>query len=84
MTTLLKKFEADYALYTLRGFSYIAAKWKVHANFLGREVDVIDQHRTFRGIAEDVDANGALALRLKDGTLRSFLAADVSLRPRRG
>jgi biotin-[acetyl-CoA-carboxylase] ligase BirA-like protein len=84
LATLLKRFEADYDIYARRGFSYIVAKWKGHANFLGREVDVIDQHRTFRGIAEDMDANGALALRLKDGTLRSFLATDVSLSPKRG
>ena len=82
--TLLKKFEADYNMYAHRGFSYILAKWKGHANFLSREVDVIDQQKTFRGIAEDVDANGALALRLRDGTLKSFLAADVSLSPKRG
>ena len=83
LTTLLKRFEADYDIYAHRGFSDIVAKWKGHANFLGREVDVIDQHRTFRGIAEDIDANGALVLRLNDGTLKSFLAADVSLRQNR-
>jgi biotin-[acetyl-CoA-carboxylase] ligase BirA-like protein len=79
LTTVLKRFEANYDIYARRGFSYIVAKWKVHANFLGREVDVVDQQRTFRGIAEDIDANGALILRLKDGTLKSFQAADVSL-----
>jgi len=83
LTALLKRFETDYEIYAHRGFSYIVAKWKEHANFLGREVDVIDQHKTFRGVAEDIDANGALALRLKDGTLKSFLAADVSLNSKR-
>jgi BirA family biotin operon repressor/biotin-[acetyl-CoA-carboxylase] ligase len=84
LITLLKRFEADYDIYAHRGFSHIVAKWKRHANFLGREVDVVDQRRTFRGVAEDIDANGALAVRLKDGSLRSFLAADVSLSPKRG
>ena len=84
LITLLKRFEADYDIYAHRGFSHIVAKWKRHANFLGREVDVVDQRRTFRGVAEDIDANGALAVRLKDGSLKSFLAADVSLSPKRG
>ena len=84
LTTLLKRFETDYDIYAHRGFSYTVAKWKEHANFLGREVNVIDQYRTFRGIAEDIDANGALAVRLKDGTLKSFLAVDVSLNPKQG
>jgi len=82
LTTLLKRLEADYDIYARGGFSHIVAKWKEHANFLGREVDVIDQQRTFKGVAQDIDANGALAVRLKDGTLRSFLAADVSLNPK--
>jgi BirA family biotin operon repressor/biotin-[acetyl-CoA-carboxylase] ligase len=80
LATLLKRFEADYDTYAHRGFSDIVAKWKEYADFLGREVDVVDQHRTFRGIADDIDANGALILRLDDSTLKRFLAADVSLR----
>jgi biotin-[acetyl-CoA-carboxylase] ligase BirA-like protein len=84
LTTLLRRFEADYNIYAQRGFSPIVAKWKEHANFLGREIDVVDQYTTFRGVAEDIDANGALALRPKDGTVKSFLAADVSLNPKRG
>ena len=83
LTTLLKRFESDYDIHARRGFSCVVAEWKEHANFLGREVDVIDQQRTFRGIAEDVDANGALTLRLKDGTLKSFQSADVSLSTKR-
>ncbi len=83
LAALLKRFEVDYYIYAHRGFSQIVAEWKRHANFLGREIDVIDQHRTFRGVAEDIDENGALLLRLKDGTLRSFMAADVSLNSKR-
>ena len=83
LTELLKRFEANYDIFVRRGFSDIVAKWKIHANFLGREVDVVDQQRTFRGIAEDIDANGALTLRLKDGSLKSFHAADVSLRTKK-
>ena len=34
-----------------------------------------------RGVAEGVDAEGALQLRLDDGRLETVLAGDVSLRP---
>ena len=83
LARLLERFEANYYIYVLRGFSHIVVEWKRHANFLGREIVVIDQDRTFRGVAEDIDENGALLLRLKDGTLRSFVTADVSLNARR-
>jgi len=83
LATLLKRLEANYYIYAHRGFSHIVAEWKKHANFLGREIGVIDQYRTFRGVAEDIDENGALVLRLKDGSLRSFVAGDVSLNSKR-
>ncbi len=83
LATLLKRFEANYYICAHRGFSHTVTEWKRHANFLGREIDVIDQHRTFRGVAEDIDENGALLLKLKDGSLRSFIAADVSLNSKR-
>lgn len=83
LRTLLEKLEDAYDIYAKKGFSYILDGWKRQANFLGLEVDVIDRERIYKGIAEDIDSSGALILRLGDGALKSFLAADVSLRPRK-
>jgi BirA family biotin operon repressor/biotin-[acetyl-CoA-carboxylase] ligase len=82
LITLLKRFEGNYGVYLNKDFSCILAEWKKHANFIGHEVNVVDHEGVFIGIAENVDANGALLVKLEDGTMKSFLAADVSLRPK--
>jgi BirA family biotin operon repressor/biotin-[acetyl-CoA-carboxylase] ligase len=82
LMTLLKRFETDYCIYLNKGFSCILAEWKKYTNFIGHEVDVVDHERIFTGTALDIDASGALVLRLEDGSLKSFLSADVSLCPK--
>jgi BirA family biotin operon repressor/biotin-[acetyl-CoA-carboxylase] ligase len=84
MIALLKRLEGNYDIYLNKGFSSILAEWKRYSRFIGHEVDVVDQGKIFKGTAEDVDEDGALMLRLGDGTLKHFLAADVSLRQRQG
>lgn len=77
---LLERLETDYAAYMKSGFANTLAAWKKHASFLGREVRVIDQGKSVTGVAEDVDEEGRLIIRLKNGTSTPFLAGDVSLR----
>jgi BirA family biotin operon repressor/biotin-[acetyl-CoA-carboxylase] ligase len=61
--------------------------WRAEMAWLGEQVTV--HKSTFHtsknvvtGVMEDVTENGALLLRLPDGSLRSFPVGDVSLRPR--
>lgn len=76
---LLERLEADYDTYTESGFASILAIWKKHASFLGREVRVIDHGKSITGVAEDVDEEGRLIIRLKNGTSKHLLAGDVTL-----
>ncbi|WP_162909467.1 biotin--[acetyl-CoA-carboxylase] ligase [Aggregatilinea lenta] len=57
--------------------------WQRQLNTLGKRVTVFPQQeegQPYEGVAESVDENGALMVRLESGTLRRVLAADVGLR----
>lgn len=56
------------------------AQWRAGLAWRGRTVQVHLPTETLVGVAEDVDAEGALLLRLPDGSRRSFPVGDVSLR----
>jgi BirA family biotin operon repressor/biotin-[acetyl-CoA-carboxylase] ligase len=56
--------------------------WRERLGTLGRRVTVypqLDRSSAFQGMAESVDENGALFVRLDSGELRHVLAADVGL-----
>jgi BirA family biotin operon repressor/biotin-[acetyl-CoA-carboxylase] ligase len=57
--------------------------WRDHLGTLGKAVTVypqIDQAESYDGIAEAVDDDGALWVRLDSGERRRIIAADVGLR----
>ena len=56
------------------------AEWASRLITLGRKVKVTTPEGVFQGLAEGVDAEGALLLRLEDGRRRRILAGDVTLR----
>jgi BirA family biotin operon repressor/biotin-[acetyl-CoA-carboxylase] ligase len=55
-------------------------EWAERLTTLGHRVVVSGAARPLEGVAEGVDADGALQLRLDDGRLETVLAGDVSLR----
>jgi BirA family biotin operon repressor/biotin-[acetyl-CoA-carboxylase] ligase len=79
---LLGKLESFYELFLKEGFGRILAEWKKYAGFLGCQVEVASGTDKWVGIASDVGSDGALILRLKDGTLKHVFVGDVSLRLR--
>jgi len=79
---LLERLENAYELYLERGFTPILERWKEYAGFLGRKVEVADQNQKMSGLALDVDRDGALAVKLENGTIRRVLVGDVSLQMR--
>ncbi len=54
-------------------------QWRVRSITLGRHVRVVGSGTACEGVAESVDADGALVVRTKAG-LRRIVASDVSLR----
>jgi BirA family biotin operon repressor/biotin-[acetyl-CoA-carboxylase] ligase len=63
-----------------RNFAVIREAWCARAQGIGGPVVVRQADREFAGIFEALDADGALALRLADGSLRKILAGDVFFR----
>jgi BirA family biotin operon repressor/biotin-[acetyl-CoA-carboxylase] ligase len=54
----------------------IISRWKQYVSTLGQHVKVTTLHDAFEGVAEDVDDNGALILRLKEGGIKKILYGD--------
>lgn len=53
--------------------------WRGHSVTLGRRVDVTSGEERLSGVAAEIDAAGALLLRLDSGEVRRLLAGDVTL-----
>jgi BirA family biotin operon repressor/biotin-[acetyl-CoA-carboxylase] ligase len=64
----------------LRGrWPELLARWRQRSCTLGRDVVAVGPEGEVRGVAEDVDEDGALLLRAPDGTLRRLLGGEVTL-----
>jgi BirA family biotin operon repressor/biotin-[acetyl-CoA-carboxylase] ligase len=59
------------------GFAPIRAAWTDRAGGLGAPAVARLGSETVQGVAEALDADGALRLRLADGSLRRITAGDV-------
>ncbi len=79
LLALLEATEARYV--ALREGHSPQQEWADRLATLGHRVVVSGGGRMLEGVAEGVDAEGALQLRLDDGRLETVLAGDVTLRP---
>jgi len=78
--SLLERLENLYELFLREGFNPVLKEWKNYAGFLGCQVEVTSPTEKLSGLALDIDYEGALVLRLEDGTMRRVFVGDVSLR----
>lgn len=79
--SLLRHLEALYVALTAEGESARVAlreEWRARLATLSRRVSVVQHETALVGVAEDVDGDGALVLRLDDGTQRTVTWGDVS------
>lgn len=77
LAALLNAFERRYDCTDAES---LRLAWRARLETLGRVVDVTSAGHTEHGIAEDVDADGALLLRRADGTIVTLPAGEVTLR----
>jgi BirA family biotin operon repressor/biotin-[acetyl-CoA-carboxylase] ligase len=77
---LLEKLDGVYELFLKDGFRPILERWKSYACFLGNMVEVKDKGEKLSGLALGVNAEGALILKLQDGTLRRIFVGDLSIK----
>jgi BirA family biotin operon repressor/biotin-[acetyl-CoA-carboxylase] ligase len=73
---LMKLLEEWLDRHAEEGFLPIRARWRALSATLGQEILVKSEHRELRGLAEDIDTDGALILRTDQGKER-ILAGDV-------
>lgn len=78
IATVLNEFERLYLM--LPYGKEIFKDWRGKLVTLGKHVVAISGPERLEGIAEDVDEDGTLVLRLGDGSLARIVAGDVSLR----
>ena len=78
LQALLQKIEERYSM--LGAAQSLHSQWAARLVTLGRPVTVSGTVPALEGMAESVDADGALLVRLADGRLEKVLAGDVSVR----
>ncbi len=76
LETLARAFDRRLAAWEAYGFEPIRSAWTARAE-LGRPCGVRLDRETLEGVAEALEANGALRLRLVDGSVRRITAGDV-------
>jgi BirA family biotin operon repressor/biotin-[acetyl-CoA-carboxylase] ligase len=74
---LATRFESWRALWSAQGFAAIAQAWTDRAYGLGQTCEVRLPNRTLTGVAEGMEPDGALRLRLDDGSVERITAGDV-------
>jgi BirA family biotin operon repressor/biotin-[acetyl-CoA-carboxylase] ligase len=77
---ILYHIEHEYAFFLKEEFARILSEWKALASFIGKEVEVTVFKENFSGLAEDVDAEGSLIVRLSDGSVKTISVGDVKVR----
>ena len=77
---LLAEFETLYNEFLVSGFGTIRQKWKTLDNTIGSRVKVSAGAEEIEGEALDIDREGFLLVRTKDGDVKRIISGDVSLR----
>lgn len=77
LEVLAARFEAWRQAWATQGFAPVARAWTARALGLGQPCEARLPARTLKGVAEGLDPDGALRLRLDDGRLERVTAGDV-------
>ena len=64
-----------------RHLDTVLQEWKQYSNTIGRYVNIITHNEKYEGKAVDVDDNGALILRLADGSTKKIIYGDCFHHP---
>jgi biotin-[acetyl-CoA-carboxylase] ligase BirA-like protein len=77
LSELLKEIEFHYHLFEKQKFEVILEDWRSLASFLGSDIRVQTDGEIVHGLAVDINNDGALVIRLKDGTTHSITSGDI-------
>jgi BirA family biotin operon repressor/biotin-[acetyl-CoA-carboxylase] ligase len=79
LSKLLTELEVYYKMFKENRFDSILEEWKQLNRFFGANAEVVSFDEKITGQAVNVDQNGALVIRLADGTTRKVFSGDVTL-----
>lgn len=75
---LLKEFELWYNILKNEGKKSLLDAWRKNSSTLGRKISVVIQDVSWSGIAEDIDDNGMLILKMRSGKRKTISSGDIS------
>jgi BirA family transcriptional regulator, biotin operon repressor / biotin---[acetyl-CoA-carboxylase] ligase len=77
LASILKEIDSWYAIFLKGGNGPLLSEWKRLSSTLGRTVCVETGGETLFGLAEDIDGDGRLLLRLPSGQVKRIYSGDV-------
>jgi BirA family biotin operon repressor/biotin-[acetyl-CoA-carboxylase] ligase len=79
ISEILNEMDYWYKILNRMGKGIILLEWQKLTSTLGREVKVIVGKETFTGLAESIDSEGMLILRLPSGILKKISSGDLTI-----
>ncbi len=76
---ILEELEHWYKILQKRGKSFILDEWKLMDSTIGKKIKAFSGGRELSGIAEGIDDEGALLIRLQSGHIEKLNAGDVTI-----
>ncbi len=80
LSAVCREMNELYSLWKGKGNAPVMTAWKSASSMFGKNVIADENGRRTEGIAVDLGEDGSLCIKLSDGSIRYFLAGDVSIR----
>lgn len=77
LSELLKDIESHYNMFEKQKFDGILEDWRRLASFLGSDIRIQTDGEMVNGLAVDVNDDGALSIRLEDGTVQNITSGSI-------
>ena len=84
LQTLLEELERWYEIFLKKGSSPILKAWRDRARIAGKGVRISSFNEVLVGRAVDVDSEGALLIKMRDGKQKRIVAGDVEFQSKTG
>jgi BirA family biotin operon repressor/biotin-[acetyl-CoA-carboxylase] ligase len=76
---LILNFDKWYRLLLTKGKKVITNEWLTMSSTIGKRIRVTAMNQTFEGVAEGIDDEGLLIVKLHEGTYRKVSAGDITM-----
>ncbi|NQU05137.1 MAG: biotin--[acetyl-CoA-carboxylase] ligase [Calditrichaeota bacterium] len=77
LKSILRHLEKYYLRLNYEGFDWIAAEWLSRSGLLGKRLEISDNTKKTSGVCTRLQKDGAMQLRLTDGSIKTIYSGDV-------